>query len=153
MARPFLPPRWVITTIWSGHRLLHRGTGGRLGLRAPRPDLAGMLRLRVVGRSSGEERAVILCYVEDGTDLVTLAMNGWDAEDPQWWRNLRVHPEAEVDTVTGSRPVRARAATGAERERHWARLRGVRGWATDLDAMAVLRGRPTTVVVLEPRPA
>ncbi|WP_392544784.1 nitroreductase/quinone reductase family protein [Oryzobacter telluris] len=153
MARTLLPPRWVITTVWSGHRTLHRASAGRLGLRAPRPDLAGMLRLRAVGRTSGRERAVILCYVEEGSAFVTLAMNGWDAAEPQWWRNLQAQPEALVETVDGTVAVRGRAADAEEQARLWDRIRGVRGWATDLDAMAALRGRPTTVVVLERRPA
>jgi F420H(2)-dependent quinone reductase len=153
MARPFLPPRWAITTIWRGHRLLYRASAGRLGLRPPRPGVAGILRLRVVGRVSGVERAAILCYVQDGPNLVTLAMNGWDAAEPQWRGNLRAHPDAEVDTVDGAAGVRARPADGVERERLWDRIRGVSGWAADLDAMAGLRGRPTDVVVLEPRVA
>lgn len=33
-------------------------------------------------------RAVILGYLEDGPDLVTLAMNGWGEAEPAWWLNL-----------------------------------------------------------------
>jgi hypothetical protein len=38
----------------------------------------GALRLTTVGRKSGQERNVIIGYLEDGPDLVTLAMNGFD---------------------------------------------------------------------------
>jgi hypothetical protein len=43
----------------------------------------GALRLTTIGRKSGQERSVILGYLEDGPDVVTLAMNGWAAVDPQ----------------------------------------------------------------------
>jgi deazaflavin-dependent oxidoreductase (nitroreductase family) len=153
MSRTLLPPRWFITTMWKGHRLLYRATGGRLGLRAPRKDLAGMLRLHTVGRTSGTERTAILCFIEDGPNLVTLAMNGWSDPAPQWWRNLRAAPDARVQTVRGRRLVHAREAHGAERDRLWDTLRTVRGWADDLDAMSGLRSSETPVVVLEPRAA
>jgi deazaflavin-dependent oxidoreductase (nitroreductase family) len=153
MSRALLPPRWFITSAWKVHRLLYRVSNGRLGLRAPRPGLAGMLRLHTVGRSSGVERTAIVCFIEDGADLVTLAMNGWSEPAPQWWRNLRATPDAWVQTVDGRRPVRAREAAGPERDRLWASLRAVRGWADDLDAMSALRSGQTPVVVLEPRTA
>ncbi|QTE30492.1 nitroreductase/quinone reductase family protein [Pengzhenrongella sicca] len=148
---PTLPPRWIIRTIWRAHRLLYRVTAGRLGLSRPTAARAGFLRLRTVGRTSGRERAVIVCYVEDGARLVTLAMNGWGAGAPAWWLNLQAAPDAEVDLRDGARRVHATAATGAERDRLWTLLDAVQGWGDDLDAMAALRPDQTTVVVLEPR--
>jgi len=47
-------------------------------------------------RTSGHERNVIIGYVQDGPDLVALAMNGWDEGHPSWWLNLEAHPEAVV---------------------------------------------------------
>ncbi len=43
----------------------------------------GALRLTTVGRKSGQERSVIIGYVEDGPNLVVLAMNGWDEGHPR----------------------------------------------------------------------
>ena len=152
MSRTVLPPRWVIRTIWRLHRGLVRAGRGHLGLSRPTPGgRFGMLRLRTTGRSSGRERAVVLGYVEDGSDLVTLAMNGWSAPDPAWWLNLRSTPDAEVDLPSTIRRVRAREARGAERERLWELVRSHDGYGRDLDAMAELRDRETAVVVLEPR--
>ena len=51
----------------------------------------GALRLTTIGRKSGQERSVILGYLEDGPDLITLAMNGWDEGHPSWWLNLETH--------------------------------------------------------------
>jgi F420H(2)-dependent quinone reductase len=111
----------------------------------------GMLLLRTVGRRTGQERAVILGYVEDGDNLVTLAMNGWGTAEPAWWLNLQANPNAVVDTVDGTRPVRARATVGEERARLWARCGDHAGWGgSDIDSLAARRQRETAVVVLEP---
>jgi deazaflavin-dependent oxidoreductase (nitroreductase family) len=91
---------------------------------------------------------VIIAYFEDGPNLITMAMNGWANGEPAWWLNLRAHPDARVDLVGGSRPVRARVAMGDERERLWARWREM---DANLDAYAALRSAETAVVILEPR--
>jgi deazaflavin-dependent oxidoreductase (nitroreductase family) len=148
---PWLPPRWFIRLAWVVHRAIYRSSGGRRGLRLPTPGRFGMMRLTTVGRRSGRERAVILGYYEDGPNLVTLAMNGWGAGEPAWWLNLRSQPNANVTLKDGARPVRARAAAGAERQRLWDGFRAYAGWGDDVDAYARLRPTETAVVVLEPR--
>lgn len=150
MAEPELPPRWFIRTAWVAHRALLRLTRDRLGLREPRRGgRFGMLRLHTVGRRSGRRREVVLGYIHDGDRLVTLAMNGWDPAEPAWWLNLQAEPEATVDLKSGSRPVVAHQATGAERDRLWAALHNYEGYG-DLDAFAARRGREPAVVVLVP---
>jgi F420H(2)-dependent quinone reductase len=141
---PKLPPRWFIRSAWQVHRNLIRVTG----LATPTPGgKFGYLRLHTTGRRSGRPRAVILGYIEDGTSLVTLAMNGWDRADPAWWLNLRADPHATVDLTTGAHPVTAHEATGPERDRLWAALHDYTGYG-DLDGFATRRGRETPVVVL-----
>lgn len=144
-----MPPRWFVRTTWALHRGVYRVTAGRVGLRRPRGRSWGTLRLTTTGRSTGCEHSVILAYVEDGPNLVCLAMNGWADGEPSWWLNLRVHPEATVDLADGSRFVQAHEAQGVERERLWARWQEV---DANLDAYAALRSTETAVVVLEPRP-
>jgi deazaflavin-dependent oxidoreductase (nitroreductase family) len=146
---PRVPPRWFVRTVWGLHRGLYRITAGRVGLRRPRGRSWGTLRLTTTGRSTGCEHSVILAYVEDGPDLVCLAMNGWADGEPSWWLNLQVHAEATVDLADGSRFVQAHAAQGIERERLWARWQEV---DANLDAYARLRSTETAVVVLQPRP-
>jgi deazaflavin-dependent oxidoreductase (nitroreductase family) len=148
--RASLPPRWFIRLFWVVQRAVYSVTRGRLGLRRATAAKWGMLRLRTVGRRTGEERVAILGYFEDGPDLVTMAMNGWAESEPAWWLNLQAHPVATVDLPGGSRPVHARAASQDERPRLWAR------WGRydkDLDAFAALRSRETAVVILSPQPA
>ena len=146
--RPFLPPRWFIRSAWVVHRALARISGGRLGLGEPEGDKWGTLRLTTIGRKSGQPRAVLLGYYEDGPDLVTLAMNGWAAPEPAWWLNLQAHPDATVETSRGTRMVRGRAARGEERERLWSLISE---HEQDLDAYAAMRPTETAVVILEPR--
>jgi len=107
-----------------------------------------MMRLTTNGRRTGQERSVILGYFDDGSNLVTLAMNGWADAEPAWWLNLQAHPEATVDLGNGRHAVTGRAAHGEERSRLWARWREL---DTNLDAYASRRSGETAVVILEPR--
>ncbi len=147
--RPRLPPRWFVRLAWYVHRGLYRVAGGRVGLWRAKPDRWGTLRLTTTGRRTGQPRAVIVGYLEDGPNLVTMAMNGWGDGEPSWWLNLIAHPDARVDLTDGPRPVRAHAAVGEERSRLWNRWREL---DPRLDAFAALRSSETAVVVLEPRP-
>ena len=145
------PPRPLITTFWRLHRAAYRLTGGRFGLQRPeRGDRFGMLRIHTVGRKTGKERITMLGYFEDGQNLVTLAMNGWGKTEPAWWLNLQADPAATVELPDGPRPVRARAATGEERDRLWATFQDYPGWGADLGALAAQRPTKTAVVVFEP---
>lgn len=144
---PFLPPRWFVKTAWRVHRALYRMTGGRFGLRTPRPDRYGMARLTTTGRRTGQPRSVMIAYYLDGDDVVTMAMNGWGAAEPAWWLNLQANPEASLELPDGPVGVVGRAATGDERERLWQRWRDL---DRDLDGYAALRPTETAVVVLTP---
>jgi len=147
-------PRFALRTFWALHRAAYRVTGGRFGLSRPKTGSKfGMLRLKTIGRRSGQSRVTIVGYYEDGGNLVTLAMNGWGEKEPAWWLNLQAQPDTTVDLSDGPRAVRARAAQGPERERLWAKFDDYPGWGNDLDALAARRPTTTAVVILEPRPA
>jgi deazaflavin-dependent oxidoreductase (nitroreductase family) len=142
-----LPPKWFRRSAWKVHRGLYRVTGGRLGLWRPKPGGWGALRVTAIGRRSGQERSVMLGYIEDGPDYVTLAMNGWIEGEPAWWLNLQTNPEATI-AVKGGEPqrIRARAALGEERDRLWARWQEI---DEDLDGWAAQRSTKAAVVVLQ----
>jgi deazaflavin-dependent oxidoreductase (nitroreductase family) len=109
------------------------------------------MRLTTIGRRSGRERNVIIGYLEDGPNLVALAMNGWDEGHPAWWLNLDSNPDAVVRLAQDqTRLVRGRAAAGAERERLWSRWTAIN---PKLDDYASRRTTTTPVVVLERRTA
>ncbi len=145
---PRLPPRWFIRLAWFTHRGVYRVTGGRVGLWRARGNRWGTLRLTTIGRRTGRQRGVMLGYLEDGPNLITMAMNGWGEGEPAWWLNLLAHPDARIDLADGPRLVRARAAEGDERSHLWARWREI---DPKLDAFAALRPSETAVVILEPR--
>ena len=144
-----VPPRVFVRTVWVLHRALLRFTGGRIGLRPPGKAF-GMLRLETIGRRSGQPRVAIVGYLEDGPNLVTLAMNGWAEAEPAWWLNLQAHPDTTVELKDGVRAVHGRAAEGEERDRLWARWGE---FSEDYDGWAAMRPAQTAVVVLEPRGA
>ncbi|HVM09300.1 MAG TPA: nitroreductase/quinone reductase family protein [Acidimicrobiales bacterium] len=84
-------------------------------------------------------------HIEDGPNLISLAMNGWDEGHPAWWLNLEAHPEAVIRlSHEQPRQVRARLADDDERQRLWAR------WVEidpDLLAASEQRATQTPVVV------
>ena len=145
---PKLPPAWFKHAFWRVHRWLNKISGGRFLWTPASKRGWGALRLTTVGRTSGQERTVIVGYLDDGPNLVLLAMNGWDEGHPAWWRNLEVHPEAVV-RLAGQAPRRVRAvrATGDERDRLWQRWLAIE---PEDEFFADGRSVETPVVVLEP---
>ena len=144
----YLPPRWFIRAAWKTHKALYRWSGGRFGLRRPRPDRYGLAQLTTIGRRSGAERSVMIGYYEDGAAVVTMAMNGWGAPEPAWWLNLQAHPEATLTLAGGTKVhVVGRQAEGDERERLWNRWRDL---DDGLDGYAARRPTETAVVVRDP---
>jgi F420H(2)-dependent quinone reductase len=146
-----VPPRWFVHVAWRVHRGLYRISRGRFLWTPANKRGWGALRLTSIGRTSGRERSVILGYLDDGPNMVTMAMNGWQEGHPAWWLNLQANPDAVVQLADRTqRRVRAREALGDERDRLWKR------WATvdqmNLDRSAANRATPIPVVVLEPLP-
>jgi deazaflavin-dependent oxidoreductase (nitroreductase family) len=145
---PRLPPRWFIRAAWVVHRGMYQASGGRFGLRRASSDRRGMLALTTIGRRTGQTHRVIVGYLEDGPNIITMAMNGWGEGEPAWWLNLQASPETRVELADGPRDIRARAAEGEERARLWAVWQEL---DPNLDAYAERRSSETAVVVLEPR--
>lgn len=147
---PNKPPAWFVHTAWRIHRHLHRLSGGRFLWTTANKRGWGTLLLTTTGRTSGRQRSVIIGYLEDGPNLVAIAMNGWDEGHPAWWLNLRADPNATIRLAEQDpRQVTAREAADDERDRLWQR------WLDtdpELTAHAARRATATPVVVLEPRP-
>ena len=76
-------PRWFVRTAWvCVSRALSRK---RRPFRPPAAESARWQRFAgssMTGRRSGQERGVILAYLEDGPNIFTLAMNGWGDGEP-----------------------------------------------------------------------
>ena len=146
---PKVPPLWFVHVGWRVHRALYRLSGGRFLWTTSNKRGWGALRLTTVGRKSGQERSVIIGYVEDGPNLAVLAINGWDEGYPSWWLNLEAHPDAVVRLAgQHARPVRAVPVAGEKRDRLWQRWVAVE---PNLDGYAGRRSTETAMMVLEPR--
>jgi deazaflavin-dependent oxidoreductase (nitroreductase family) len=146
---PTLPPAWFKHAFWHGHRVANRLSGGRFLWTPASKRGWGALHLTTVGRHSGKPRPVIVGYLEDGSNVVVLAMNGWDEGHPAWWLNLEAHPDAVMQLAHQQpRPVHARVALRQERERLWQRWLDIE---PEIETFAGRRAVQTPVVVLEPR--
>ena len=134
----------VTELFWRAHTAVFRLTGGRIG-----GKMMGMpvLLLTTTGRRSKTPRTVALMHVEDGPRFVVIASNAGEDRHPAWWLNLQADPVATVERRDTTTRVRAREATGEERERLWARAVAIYDGYT---AYAARTRRHIPVVVLEP---
>lgn len=109
-----------LKTMSQVHRTIVHLTGGRiLGSFLAMP----VVELHTVGRKSGLPRSTMLTApVVDGDRIVLVASKGGDDRDPDWYRNLMAHPEAELTMAGRRRPVRARRASPEEKAALWPRV-------------------------------
>lgn len=105
----------ALKAFFAFHRELYERSDGRVGANWGLP----MLLLSTKGRKSGEWRTTPLVYFEDGRSYVVVGSDGGARRDPQWWKNLQVHPIARLRVGRHVFEARARLAEGAERERLW----------------------------------
>jgi F420H(2)-dependent quinone reductase len=136
----------VLRWFASAHAVAYRTTGGLFGHRFP--GAPPMLLLDHVGARSGVRRTTPLAYTAEGDDLVVVASKGGHSRHPAWYHNLRAHPETTVRVGREVRPVRARVATPAERERLWPLA--VRTYSP-YETYQRRAGREIPLVILEPR--
>jgi deazaflavin-dependent oxidoreductase (nitroreductase family) len=144
-----LPPK-AETQAWKAFQATHLGlfrlSGRRLGT-----NFGGVkvLFLHHFGAKSGAERISPLLYVEDGKNLAIIASKGGHVKHPAWFHNLKAHPDVRVEMRGEVRNVRARIASGDERERLWKKAAKV--WPDYETYQRRAPHREIPVVVLEPR--
>ena len=119
-------------------------TDGEIGFRWKEDSPIAILF--TTGRTSSEQRANPLIFGRDGDKVVLVASKGGAPEHPGWYRNLRKHPDAEIQIMGDRWRVRARDAEGGERERLWELMAGI--WP-HYDEYATRTDREIPVVVLE----
>jgi deazaflavin-dependent oxidoreductase (nitroreductase family) len=116
-----VPADLVMKAMNAVHRALIKIAPRRFG-----DEALGMpvLELTTVGRRSGQPRSVMLTSpVRDGEAIVVVASRGGDDRHPDWLLNLRAQPRVEVALRGGPRrPMVARIADEAERERLWTEI-------------------------------
>ncbi len=111
-----MPARAMMRMISGTHEFWYRLSGGLIGGRL---GSLPILLLTTTGRKSGRRRTTPLVYLPDGEKMVVIASNGGSHRHPEWWLNLRAHPDAEVQVGPDTKAVVAQKANGDERERLW----------------------------------
>ena len=104
---------------WFVHRWMYRLSGGRIGRRINGFEV---LLLTTRGRRSGELRRVALQSLEHREGWAVIASYAGEDRHPAWWLNLQADPMADVQIRSRRAHVRAREASGEEREEVWARF-------------------------------
>lgn len=78
---------------------------------------APMVLVTSTGQKTGKPRTSPLMYLPDGDRVVIFASYGGAPENPQWFNNLVVNPEAAAEVGTETFKVRAVVTEGEERDR------------------------------------
>jgi deazaflavin-dependent oxidoreductase (nitroreductase family) len=80
---------------------------------------AGMplLLLHHTGAKSGKARINPLVYQRDGGRYVIFASKAGAPENPDWYHNLKAHPDVQIEVGIDTIAVRATEAQGEERNR------------------------------------
>ena len=81
-----------------------------------------LLLLHHTGARSGTERISPLACFDDGERLVIVASRGGAPQNPDWFYNLKAHPETTIEIGTETRAVRAVEITGDDYTATWARV-------------------------------
>ena len=76
-----------------------------------------LLLLHHVGAKSGQDRVNPLVYNRDGERYVVLASKAGAPTNPDWYHNLKAHPDVRIEVGTETIDARAEEATGEERDR------------------------------------
>ena len=90
-----------------------RANGGKLG-----GGFSGapVLLLTTTGAKSGRPYTTPLTYLADGDRLVVFASKAGAPTHPDWYHNLKAHPQVTVEVGTETRHLQAVVASGDERD-------------------------------------
>jgi deazaflavin-dependent oxidoreductase (nitroreductase family) len=114
------------------HRVVLTVSGNRL---LAKPFGMPLVELHTTGRKSGLPRSCFLTApVHDANHVVLVASKGGDDRHPDWYQNLKAHPDAELVINGDRRKIHARTATPQERAELWpvitAAYKGYAGYQT-----------------------
>ena len=76
-----------------------------------------LLLLHHTGAKSGKSRINPLAYQADDGRYIVFASKGGAPTNPDWYHNLKAHPDVKVEVGTDTLDVVASEASGDERER------------------------------------
>lgn len=109
---------------------------------------APLLLLHTTGARSGQERINPMMYQDLGDGrLAVFASKAGQPTNPDWYHNLRAHPEVTAEIGTGTRSFTARVAPDEEREPIWSKQKQDYPGFADYEAKT---DRQIPVVILDP---
>jgi deazaflavin-dependent oxidoreductase (nitroreductase family) len=112
-----------------------------------------LLLLHHTGARSGTQRVTPLAYLEDGGRWVIFGSKAGAPTHPDWYHNLRAHPDVLIEVGTETVPVTASVESGAERERLFALQAARVPQFAGYGESARSEGREIPVIVLTRRAA
>jgi deazaflavin-dependent oxidoreductase (nitroreductase family) len=80
-----------------------------------------LLLLHHTGTKSGVSRVNPVAYLPDDRRYLIWAANGGAPRNPDWYHNLKAHPNTRIEVGSEVIDVAAEVATGAERKRLFTR--------------------------------
>jgi hypothetical protein len=97
-----LPPRWFIRLFWVVQRAVYSVTRGRLGLRRATAAQWGMLRLRTVGRRTGEAHPDATVDLPGGESRAVHGRAANEDERPRLWE-MQAGYDKDLDAYAARR--------------------------------------------------
>ena len=82
---------------------------------------APLLLLDTIGAKSGRLHVVPVMYLKDGERYLVFASKGGADSNPDWYYNLRAHPDFSIEVGDDKMEVHASVLEGAERDRLYER--------------------------------
>ena len=82
---------------------------------------APLLILHHRGAKTGKQRVNPVMYLKDGERYLVFASKGGADTSPDWYHNLKAHPDIEIEVGDAKIKVRAEEVKGPERDRLYAR--------------------------------
>lgn len=106
--------RLIWKALVAAHTWIYQRTDGRF--------VGGdsLLLLTTIGRTTGKMRTVPVTKLNSGSDFLVAASAGGSHQHPDWFRNLQVNPNVNIQVGGLVEPRRARVAAGEERDQLFA---------------------------------
>jgi len=86
---------------------------------------APLLLINHKGAKTGKARTNPVMYLKDGNRYLVFASKGGHPTHPDWYHNLKAHPDVKIEVGDQTIEVHAEELTGQERDRLYAKQSGL----------------------------
>jgi deazaflavin-dependent oxidoreductase (nitroreductase family) len=108
---------------------------------------APLLLLHSTGAKSGQERVHPMMYLADGDRYLVFASKAGAPTNPDWYHNVKAHPDVIIEVGTKTIVARAEEVVGEERDRLYAKQAELYPGFADYEAKTT---RKIPVIALQP---